>query len=71
MKRTELCNIAGCGGRRGTTGKCNHKFTGDKCPKCEYELIKNEMSGAIFCKNCGHADHGNSPLGKMLKNIGF
>ena len=69
MKRGELCNMAGCGGRIGTIGPCNHSWNGKQCPNCEYELIENTVSDAIFCGHCGYHKPGGGVLGKMIENI--
>lgn len=65
MKRGVLCNVPGCGGSKPGDNWCNHAWSGIECPSCGYELIKNNVSGAVYCGACSH-QHAHGALGKFI-----
>ena len=69
MKRTELCNVKGCGGFIPDYDGCNHEWHGEPCPSCSYELIRNKVSEAVYCRNCGYSKPNCGALGKVLSKV--
>lgn len=68
MKRGVLCNVPGCGGSKPGDNWCNHEWSGVECPNCANELVKNSVSGAVFCRNCSH-QHLYGFLGKLINLV--
>lgn len=69
MKRTELCQVKGCGGVAFGRNGCNHEYHGEPCPYCNYELIRNKVSEAVYCGNCGYDKPNCGALGKVLSKV--
>lgn len=40
------CNVGNCGG-----GECVHDYIQERCPSCNWQLVKVKTNGHIFCSN--------------------